>query len=254
MENQKLCPNCGYQVSSDDYYCPSCRHRIEFPTPASAPTTQSVPIQETADLSKTLIWSSLLYIISIILSTAQALMVAIEPGISGDLQSVIVMASVGVSSVSVIYLAMFLIAPSRRFRNLHIPMILTFLFGIANILILIGLASIYPFPGTLNSIVTSLGNSASTLLIASQYLTFFVTLGIAGFIGIFGIIGLLLVLHRSSKILSQPLVYYGMIAGILCTFIELFTGLPLFMIIPPFLIIQGARRSINSNFVPIQYI
>lgn len=251
METDSVCPNCGYQVKQEDYYCPSCRHRIEFISSGNREVVDLEPIAEMVQLSKALIVSSLLYMIAIALTTAQSVILSFVPNASAATQSIIVMASISMSSASASYLAALVFGPSRRLRKLHYPVLLTFLLGIGNFLLVIGLASIYPFPSTLDTIVAGLGNSANVLQLASQYSTFFVLVGTAGFLGIFGTIGLVLTLLRSSRILAQPLIYYGMLAGVVGTFAELISGLPVFLFLAPLLIILGARKSLNSEFPQI---
>lgn len=248
MEPHNICPNCGYQVSEDDYYCPSCKHRIEFTSRTTETMTEGEPITEMVQLSKALVLSSILYAISVALSTAESALTLFGGGKLVNAQSVTAMASIAMASVSALALGAFMTAPARKLTRLHYPSLLVFILGIANLLLVIGLASIFPFPSTLDNIVGGLANSANVLVLASQYTLFLTLAGLAGLFGIIGTIGLLLALHRSSRILRQPLVYYGMIAGILCTIIEAATGLSIIMLLAPILIIIGARRSLEPDF------
>lgn len=248
LEPHNICPNCGYQVSEDDYYCPSCKHRIEFTSSSAEERVQTEPVTEMVQLSKALILSSILYAISVVLSTVESALGLIGSGIWVNAQSVAAMASIAMASVSALCLGAFMTAPARRLSRLHYPSLLVIMLGIANLLLVIGLASIFPFPSTLDNIVNGLANSANALALASQYSLFFVLAGFAGLFGIIGTIGLLLALHRSSRILRQPLVYYGMIAGIICTLIEVVTGLSIVLLLAPILIIIGARRSLEPDF------
>lgn len=248
MEPHNICPNCGYQVSEDDYYCPSCKHRIEFTSSSTEERIEIEPVIEMVQLSKALILSSILYAISVALSTAESALSLIGSGNWVKAQSVAAMASIAVASVSALSLGAFMAAPARKLSRLHYPSLLVITLGIANLLLVIGLASIYPFPSTLDNIVNGLASSANALQLASQYSLFFILAGFAGLLGIIGTIGLLLALHRSSRILRQPLIYYGMIAGILCTFIEAISGLSIILLLAPILIIIGARRSLEPDF------
>lgn len=248
MDSELLCPNCGYQVKVDDYYCPSCKHRIEFPSTPEERVVENEPVTEMVQVTKALVISSLIYLVSAVLSSVQSGIQLYNYNYEPTLQSIMVMASIGMASVSAFYLGGASLTPSRRIKRLHYPSLLTIILGMANLLLVIGLASIFPFPSTLNNIVNSLGNSNSVLQIAAQYSVFLALAGTAGFLGIFGLIGLLIYLKRSSLILRQKLIYYGMVAGILCTVLELFSGLSVFLILPPVLIIIGARKSLILNF------
>ena len=199
-------------------------------------------------LSKALILSSILYAISVVLSTVESALSLIGSGNWLNAQSIAAMASIAMASVSALSLGALMTAPARRLSRLHYPSLLVIILGIANLLLVIGLASIFPFPSTLDNIVNGLASSANVLQLASQYSLFFALAGFAGLFGIIGTIGLLLALHRSSRILRQPLIYYGMIAGILCTFIEAISGLSIILLLAPILIIIGARRSLEPDF------
>ncbi len=247
MESDKVCPNCGYQVKPEDFYCPSCRHRIDFPVTGSEEMFTPEPISERVQLAKALTESSFIYIASILLSTALFVALSLGLNISSVLQSLLQMASIGLSGTSLIYLAGFLTGPSRKFRKLHVPTLLIYLLGLGNILLVIALGTIFPYSTALNKIVGELGNNANVALLVPQYSTFFALVGIAGFLGLVGTIGFVLALSRSSRILNQPIILYAIIAGLICIFLELVSGIPAFMLLPPVLIINGARNSLSFD-------
>ncbi len=251
METHNICPNCGYQIGEDDYYCPSCKHRIEFTSSTTEGVPEVEPVAEMVQLSRALVLSSVLYAISVVLSTVESVMSFMGAGNLVNAQSIAAMASIAMASVSALCLGAFMTAPARKLRSLHYPSLLVFILGVANLLLVIGLASIFPFPSTLDNIVNGLANSANIMALASQYTLFLAMAGFAGLFGIIGTIGLLLALNRSSRILRQPLIYYGMIAGILCTFLEVITGLSILLLLAPILIIIGARRSLEPDLAQI---
>lgn len=238
-------------MKPEDYYCPSCKHRIEFTESAPESPAEPQPVAEMVQLSHALIISSVLYAVSVVLTTAESAIELTNTGSYPGIQSIVTMASIAMASVSAFYLAAYVTGPAHKIRSLHYPSLLTFLLGVANLLLVIGLASIFPFPSTLNNIVTGLGNSAQVLQLASQYTLFFALVGIAGLLGILGTIGLIMVLHRSSRILRQQMIYYGLVAGVACTFIELFTGLSAVLLLAPIFIIIGARRSLEPDLTRI---
>lgn len=247
MESDIVCPNCGYQVKPEDFYCPSCHHRIEFQVTGSEEMFKHEPIGERVQLAKALTGSSFIYMASILLYTAQFAALALSLSISSEVQSLLEMASIGLSGIALIFMAGFMTGPARKFRKLHIPSLLTYMLGFGNILLVIALGSIFPYSTTLNTLIGALGNSANVTQLASQYSTFFALLGIAGFLGLVGTVGFVLALSRISKILNQPLIYYGIIAGLICVFLEIASGIPAFMLLPPIMIINGARKSLFSG-------
>lgn len=251
MDSEILCPNCGYQITSEDVYCPSCRHRIDFPATHAQRHVELEPISEIVQLSKALVLSSYLYLISTVLSTAEFSIQLVNTNSMPNTQSIIVMSSIGFGALSALYLGSMSLTPSRRVRSLHFPALLTLILGVANLLLVIGLASIFPFPSTLDSIVNGLASNGNVLQLVSQYGLFFTLFSVSGFLLIIGAIGLILLLLRVSRVLRQPLVYYGMLAGVVCTFLQLLSGLSVVMVIPPILIIVGARRALSSNVAKI---
>ena len=210
LETEHLCPNCGYQVKQEDYYCPSCRHRIEFTNTGNVEVVDLEPVAEKVQILKALLFSSLLYILSIVVSTVQFAFSYMPYNLPATDDSLLIMGSLALSALSVLYLAGSLFAPSRRLKTLHLPALLTLVLGIGNLLLLTALALIYPSSSTLNGIINQLGNNSAMLQLAEQYSMFFVLVGLAGMLGIIGIIGLLLVFLRSSRILHEPLIHYGL--------------------------------------------
>lgn len=249
MENELLCPNCGYQVKSDDYYCPSCKHRLDtVTTVARTVETRTTPAQYSS-LAGSLIVSSAAYIISIALVSAQYFISIATTATNADLYSMLLVVSTLFSGVSAFLLAIGAYRVSGALRLLRNPSIMLFLLGAGNILLLIALLLIYPSSTTLSSILNQLGNPGSTQTVALAYGPFFALLGIAGIIGLVGLVGLLMVIHRSSRALSQPLIYYGLILGIVMTFVEALAGIPALVVLAPILIIIGARRSKHDSLI-----
>lgn len=244
LENEYFCPNCGYQVKPEEYYCPSCRHRIDLPLEEAPRTSFAEPIAEKVQIAKALVLSSVIYISSIVMSTFQFVLLSMNVNYPANAVSSIAVIATLVAGVAAFYLAGGIYTTIKTLKILHYPALLIFILGIANILLATALMLIFPSSSTLNSILTQLGTTGNVTQIAGKYATFFLLVGLASFLGIIGIAGFLIAINRISRILEDSTIRYGLIVAVIFALIEILTGFPLLMVVPPILFIIGAKRSI----------
>ena len=247
MESERICPNCGYQIKADEYYCPSCRHRVEETRTVPLEMALDEPVAEKVGLARALVFSSFIYLSSVTVSATQFIYLLLLSNPNQTIISVATLLSTGLTAVASIWLASGAYRSSRKIAGLHLPSILTFLFGCSNIVLLIALVTIFPSSGTLNEILTQITSLTLPQQLIQKYSSFFLLAGMAGLLGIPGVIGVVVAILRSSRILSQPLIRYGIFAGIILTFVDAFTGIPFLIIIAPVMIFIGTRRMVAAG-------
>lgn len=242
MEKELLCPNCGYQLKPEDYYCPSCHHRVDVVVTQDLDTPSFEPVREKVQIAKAIELSSWIYIVSTLLSSAQFVLLSLSGSFSPELTSILAILSLLAGAGSAFYLAGGIFPAARSFRALYYPSLLLFVLGVANIILGIALILIFPSTNTLNTIISQISSGSGIQQLSGGIAIFLTLVGIAGLIGIIGIVGLLLATLRISRILGSKLIRYGLITGVVFSLIEALTGLPVLMLVPPVLFILGARE------------
>lgn len=228
----------------EDYYCPSCKHRIDLPLEEAPRTTFQEPLAEKVQIAKSLRLSSVLYIVYIVVSTFQFVLLNINSNYPAEIVSSIAVVGTLISAVSAFYLAGGIYSTTRTYRTLHAPALLIFILGIANVLLATALVIIFPSSSTLNGILQQLSTNVSVAQLTGNEATFILIAGLAGLLGLLGMVGFLIAINRISRILEDSMIRFGLISAVIFAIIEALTGVPLLMVIPPILFILGTKRSI----------
>lgn len=247
LESETVCPNCGYQIKPDDYYCPSCRHRVEFAVPPLEPVTVAENPGATKSFSRYLSNSALVYLASVSITAGQFIYASLIAPINADLDSSLMILSTLLATAACFILSVGGLRNSGSIGSLRVPSALLIMLGISNFLLAMGYISIFPSSTTLQTIFTSIVNNGATPQLAMEYAAFFLLVGFAVIAGVVGSIGIILLLRRGARILSSHLISYGLAAGIILAILDGLLGIPVLIIVAPLLIYFGSRNGTSSQ-------